>query len=977
MPVAILYIVANLALGVHLFHGAWSLFQSHRARTTRASTTGGAYFAAGFADADRRRQRHLPDRRPRRRRRAEDELSDTPHDPAARRQDPRRARSRRSGTTTSSTCKLVNPANKRSSRSSSSAPAWPARRPRPRSASSATRSRPSRFHDSPRRAHSIAAQGGINAAKNYQNDGDCIYRLFYDTVKGGDFRAREANVYRLAAGVASTSSTSAWPRACRSPASTAACSTTAPSAARRCRRTFYARGQTGQQLLLGAYQALARQIGARHGRRCTPAPRCSTSSSTTARARGIVARDLVTGEIRSHSAHAVVLATGGYSQRLLPLDERHAAATPRRSGGRTGRARRSPTRASRRSTRPASRSSDEFQSKLTLMSRVAAQRRPHLGAQKPDDDPLARPDPRGRARLLPRAPVPGLRQPRPPRRRLARAPRPMVDEGHGVGPLKNGVYLDFARRHRPARRDVIEERYGNLFEMYERITGEDPYKVPMRIYPAPHYTMGGLWVDYDLMTTVPGLYAIGEANFSDHGANRLGASRAHAGPRRRLLRPAVHDRRLPRRHCSARAGADATTRRSRRPRRRCASGSNRLPVDQRHAVGRLVPPRARPASCGTTAAWRATAQASRRRSREIPRPARGVREGRAGARRRASRSTSRSRRPVASPTSSSSPSSCASTRCTARSPAAGTSASSTRPPDGEALRDDEHFAYVAAWEWHRRRPGAAPKEPLEFEYVHLAAEELQVAMDLTPARLAAGRARTRRAASRSYDVAGLNDEMSFLEMLDLLNERLIVEDEDPIAFEQRLPRGHLRHLRPDDQRPGPRAGAGHRDLPAAHAQVQRRRRHHRSSRGARRRSRSSRTSSSTARRSTASSRPAATSPRPPAARRTPTSSSSPRTRPTRRWTRRRASAAAPAWRPAPTARRSSSPRPSSRTSTCCPRARPSAGRRTSRWSTTMEEYFGSCTNHGECEAQCPKEISIDFIAMMNRDYLKARRKERS
>jgi succinate dehydrogenase / fumarate reductase flavoprotein subunit len=376
------------------------------------------------------------------------------------------------------------------------------------------------FHDSPRRAHSIAAQGGINAAKNYRNDGDSIQRLFYDTIKGGDYRSREANVYRLAQ-VSVEIIDQCVAQGVPFAREYGGLLDNRSFGGAQVSRTFYARGQTGQQLLLGAYQALARQITAGTVRLWNRTEMLDLVVHD-GRAVGIVARDLVTGELRRFSGHAVVLATGGYGNVFfLSTNAKASNATAVWRAHRRGALFANPCFTQIHPTCiPAS---DEFQSKLTLMSeslrndgriwvpaRIGDDRPPHEIPEDERDYFLER-----------RYPAFGNLVPRDV---ASRAAKREVDAGRGVGPLRNGVYLDFSEAIARLGRAVIEERYGNLFQMYERITGEDPYAVPMRIYPAVHYTMGGLWVDYNLMSTIPGLYVLGEANFSDHGANRLGAS---------------------------------------------------------------------------------------------------------------------------------------------------------------------------------------------------------------------------------------------------------------------------------------------------------------------------------------------------------------------------------------------------------------------------------------------------------------------
>ena len=376
------------------------------------------------------------------------------------------------------------------------------------------------FHDSPRRAHSIAAQGGINGAKNYTNDGDSVHRLFYDTVKGGDYRSREANVHRLAevsVNIIDQAAAQGVPFA----REYGGLLDNRSFGGAQVSRTFYARGQTGQQLLLGAYQALAKQVA-------TGAVELHTRTELLdvvlkdGRACGIVTRDLVSGEISSHSGHAVVLATGGYGNvYYLSTNAMACNVTAAWRAHRKGAFFANPCYTQIHPTCiPAS---DEFQSKLTLMSeslrndgRIWVPDAFDDG-RTPDQIPEAERD----YYLERKYPAFGNLVPRDVASRNAKT---VVDQGKGVGTLKNGVYLDFAAAIERDGEDVVRAKYGNLFDMYANITGENPYQVPMRIYPAIHYTMGGVWVDYNLMTTIPGCYSIGEANFSDHGANRLGAS---------------------------------------------------------------------------------------------------------------------------------------------------------------------------------------------------------------------------------------------------------------------------------------------------------------------------------------------------------------------------------------------------------------------------------------------------------------------
>ena len=376
------------------------------------------------------------------------------------------------------------------------------------------------FHDSPRRAHSIAAQGGINAAKNYPNDGDSVYRLFYDTMKGGDYRSREANVYRLAqvsVDIIDQCVAQGVPFA----REYGGLLDNRSFGGAQVSRTFYARGQTGQQLLLGAYQALMRQV---HAGNVTLYPRTEMLDLVVkdGRTAGIVCRDLDTGDVFSMSGHAVVLATGGYGNVFyLSTNAKNSNVTAAWRASKRGAYFANPCYTQIHPTCiPAS---DDFQSKLTLMSE-SLRNDGRIWVPKQIDDTRS-PDqipPDDRDYLLERR-YPSFGN-LVARDVASRAIKREVDAGRGVGPLKNGAYLDLADAITRLGKDVIEERYGNLLEMYERITDENPYVVPMRIYPAVHYTMGGLWVDYDLMSNVPGLFVLGEANFADQGANRLGAS---------------------------------------------------------------------------------------------------------------------------------------------------------------------------------------------------------------------------------------------------------------------------------------------------------------------------------------------------------------------------------------------------------------------------------------------------------------------
>ncbi|HEX2222572.1 MAG TPA: fumarate reductase/succinate dehydrogenase flavoprotein subunit [Thermoanaerobaculia bacterium] len=376
------------------------------------------------------------------------------------------------------------------------------------------------FHDSPRRAHSIAAQGGINAAKNYRGDGDSVFRLFYDTVKGGDFRARESNVHRLAevsVNIIDQCVAQGVPFAREYGGLLDNRSFGGAQVA----RTFYARGQTGQQLLLGAYQALCKEIAS--GKvKMYPRTEMLDLVVDNGRAVGVVVRDMVSGRIESHAGHAVVMATGGYSNvYYLSTNAKGSNVTAAWRAHRRGALFANPCFTQIHPTCiPAS---GEYQSKLTLMSeslrndgRIWVPKNPN-DTRRPEQIPEAERD----YYLERKYPAFGNLVPRDVAARNAKA---VVDAGLGVGEQKNGVYLDFSDSIRRLGKPAIAARYGNLFEMYDKITGEDPYEMPMRIYPAPHYTMGGLWVDYNLMSTIEGLFVLGEANFSDHGANRLGAS---------------------------------------------------------------------------------------------------------------------------------------------------------------------------------------------------------------------------------------------------------------------------------------------------------------------------------------------------------------------------------------------------------------------------------------------------------------------
>jgi succinate dehydrogenase / fumarate reductase flavoprotein subunit len=376
------------------------------------------------------------------------------------------------------------------------------------------------YHDSPRRAHSIAAQGGINAAKNYRNDGDSIYRLFYDTIKGGDYRAREGNVHRLAelsVNIIDQAVAQGVPLAREYGGALENRSFGGVQVS----RTFYARGQTGQQLLLGAFQALERQVALGTVKQYNRFEMLDLVV-VDGHAKGIITRNLVTGKIEAHAADAVVLGTGGYVNVFyLSTNAKASNATAIWRAHKRGAAFGNPCYTQIHPT--CIPQSGDYQSKLTLMSESLRNDGRIWVSKQQGDKRAARDIPEAERDYYLERKYPSFGN-LAPRDIASRAAKEVCDEGRGIGPSGRGVYLDFADAIKRLGRPLIEERYGNLFEMYHDITAEDPYESPMRIYPAPHYSMGGLWVDYNLMSTVPGLYVIGEANFSDHGANRLGAS---------------------------------------------------------------------------------------------------------------------------------------------------------------------------------------------------------------------------------------------------------------------------------------------------------------------------------------------------------------------------------------------------------------------------------------------------------------------
>jgi succinate dehydrogenase / fumarate reductase flavoprotein subunit len=377
------------------------------------------------------------------------------------------------------------------------------------------------YQDSPRRAHSIAAQGGINAAKNYQNDGDSVYRLFYDTIKGGDFRSREGNVYRLAE-VSNLIIDQCVEQGVPFAREYGGLLANRSFGGAQVSRTFYARGQTGQQLLLGCYQALCRQISAGTVQ-MFPQNEMLDIVLADGHAKGIITRSLISGKIERHAGDAVVLATGGYGNVFfLSTNARGCNVTATYRAYKKGALFANPCFTQIHPT--CIPQSGDYQSKLTLMSeslrndgRVWVPKRKEDCQKPPNEIPESERD----YYLERKYPSYGNLAPRDI---ASRAAKEVCDEGRGVGPGGRGVYLDFTDAIKRLGENTIRDRYGNLFEIYHKITGEDAYKVPMRIYPAVHYTMGGLWVDYNLMSNVPGLHVIGEANFSDHGANRLGAS---------------------------------------------------------------------------------------------------------------------------------------------------------------------------------------------------------------------------------------------------------------------------------------------------------------------------------------------------------------------------------------------------------------------------------------------------------------------
>jgi succinate dehydrogenase / fumarate reductase flavoprotein subunit len=569
------------------------------------------------------------------------------------------------------------------------------------------------YHDTPRRAHSIAAQGGINAAKNYRNDGDSVFRLFYDTVKGGDFRAREANSYRLAqvsVNIIDQCVAQGVPFA----RDYGGLLETRSFGGVQVERTFYARGQTGQQLLLGAYQALERQIAAGTVTMHTRTEMLDLVV-VDGKARGIVTRNLQTGAIQSHVGDVVVLATGGYSNVFyLSTNAKASNCTAIWRAHRRGALFGNPCFTQIHPT--CIPQAGEYQSKLTLMSEsLRNDGRIWVPKQKGDTrKPNDIPDSERDYYLERRYPSFGNLVPRDVASRNAKE---VSDEGRGVGPGGHGVYLDFRSAIDRLGIDVVRDRYGNLFEIYERITGDDAYRVPMRIYPAPHYTMGGLWVDYHLMSTIPGLFVGGEANFSDQGANRLGASALMQGLSDGyfILPATVPDylakAALPAVDTSHRAFRDAEEEIHQRTRALLHIDGERT-VDSFHReLGRLMWD-----NCGMAR----SDESLRRALAKIPELRdefhKNVRV--LGTEEELNQSLEKAGR-VADFLE------LAELMCTdalhRTESAGGHFRIESQTPDGEAKRDDAKFCYVAAWEY--TGPGQTPalhKEPLTFEHVHLA-----------------------------------------------------------------------------------------------------------------------------------------------------------------------------------------------------------------------------------------------------------------
>ncbi|MER6578246.1 fumarate reductase/succinate dehydrogenase flavoprotein subunit [Nonomuraea sp. NPDC001023] len=565
------------------------------------------------------------------------------------------------------------------------------------------------YQDTPRRAHSIAAQGGINAAKNYRGDGDSIYRLFYDTVKGGDFRARESNVYRLAQ-VSVNIIDQAVAQGVPFAREYGGLLDTRSFGGAQVSRTFYARGQTGQQLLLGAYQALERQIAAGTVEMHTRHEMLDLIVSD-GRARGVIVRDMVTGEIERHLADAVVLATGGYGNVFfLSTNAKGCNTTAIWRAHERGAYFANPCYTQIHPTCiPVS---GEYQSKLTLMSEsLRNDGRVWVPLRKGDDRAPGDIPEEERDYYLERIyPAFGNLVPRDI---ASRAAKNVCDEGRGVGPGGLGVYLDFRDAIGRLGRDAVEKKYGNLFEMYERITGENPYDVPMRIYPAVHYTMGGLWVDYDLQSTIPGLFVIGEANFSDHGANRLGASALMQGLADGyfVLPTTIGDYLAngPYGEVDEEAVAEAEIKVRTRIDRLMSVNGTRTPDSFHRELGKLMWD-----YCG----MERTEESLRKALERIPE----LREEFwknvkvSGTAEELNQVLEKAGR-VADFFD------LAELMCldalVRTESCGGHFRAESQDPDGEALRDDEHFAHVSAWERTPSGETVLHKEPLEYEYVKM------------------------------------------------------------------------------------------------------------------------------------------------------------------------------------------------------------------------------------------------------------------
>ncbi|MGH8878177.1 MAG: fumarate reductase/succinate dehydrogenase flavoprotein subunit [Stackebrandtia sp.] len=565
------------------------------------------------------------------------------------------------------------------------------------------------YQDSPRRAHSIAAQGGINAAKNYRNDGDSIHRLFYDTVKGGDFRSRESNVHRLAE-VSVEIIDQCVAQGVPFAREYGGLLDTRSFGGVQVSRTFYARGQTGQQLLLGAYQALSRQIAAGNVE-MHPRIEMLDLIVVDGRARGIVTRDLVTGTISTQLADAVVLATGGYGNVFhLSTNAKNSNATAIWRAHRRGAAFANPCFTQIHPT--CIPRSGDHQAKLTLMSeslrndgriwvpKVKGDARPPRDIPEDERDYYLERQYPSFGNLVPRDIA-------------SRAAKNVCDEGRGVGPGGQGVYLDFAEAIARLGREQVAEKYGNLFDMYERITAEDPYQVPMRIYPAIHYTMGGLWVDYDLQTTIPGLFAIGEANFSDHGANRLGASALMQGlgDGYFVLPPTVNDFLARHRHDEVGddhpAVLEAVDGVHARLSRLLAVDGDRTPESFHRELGELMWNHCGMSrnESGLRAALDQIPKLREEYWNNVKVPGTGA---------ELNQSLEKANR--VSDYFELAELMCLDALHRTES-CGGHFREESQSPDGEAARDDERFSYVAAWE----HTGGAPvlrKEQLTFEYVH-------------------------------------------------------------------------------------------------------------------------------------------------------------------------------------------------------------------------------------------------------------------